>query len=235
MTPSILTFQGLEIQVNFKNVKAVNIRIKPPHGKVVISAPAYLKEQDLVDIILARMEWIRKSVSKIRSVPENTYPRYSDGEIHYVWGRPCRLRVNISQGPAMVSLQKDTLMLSHKPGADQKTRGAAVQAWYRDQVRHRAASIIARMEKVMDVRVKRVYVRRMKTRWGTCNVARQTIRLNTELARRPWECLKFITVHEMTHLLEPSHNARFHQLMDKFLPQWRLYMQTLQKPPEQQA
>ncbi len=233
MKSCLLTFQDLEIQINFKNVKAVNIRIKPPNGKVLVSAPSFLNKTDVADIIQPRMEWIRKSVSKMRSVRENTYPGYRDGEIHYVWGRPHRLCLQSKDQPPRVSLKKGRLVLNHRPGADQNSRCAVLEAWYRDQVRTRAASIMTRMEPVMGVKIHQLYVRRMKTRWGTCNVSRQTIRLNTELASRPFEGLQFITVHEMTHLLEPSHNARFYKLMDKYLPQWRHFMAMLKQPLEQ--
>ena len=73
----------------------------------------------------------------------------------------------------------------------------------------------------MGVTVQRFFVQRMKTKWGSCNERAGSLRLNTDLARKPIECLEYIVVHEMVHLLEPTHNARFIALMDQFLPKWQ--------------
>ncbi len=94
-------------------------------------------------------------------------------------------------------------------------------AWYRSQLRRAVPPLLQHWEAVLSVKVERFFVRRMKTRWGSCNYRRHTIRLNTELARRLPECLEYVVVHELMHLLEPSHNARFHELMDRYMPKWQ--------------
>jgi predicted metal-dependent hydrolase len=106
-----------------------------------------------------------------------------------------------------------------------------VEDWYRDQVKKAAPALIAKWEPLMGVKVDRFFVQRMKTQWGSCNPGRATIRLNTDLAKKPRECLEYIVVHEMVHLLEPTHNARFVALMDRLIPQWRFYRQKLNQLP----
>jgi len=91
--------------------------------------------------------------------------------------------------------------------------------------------LIARWAPLLGVKVARFFIQRMKTRWGSCNHEEGAIRLNTELAKKPRECLEYIVAHEMIHLLEPTHNARFIALMDQFMPKWRFYREQLNQLP----
>jgi predicted metal-dependent hydrolase len=130
-----------------------------------------------------------------------------------------------------VELKHNQMLLTIRPGAGMEKREAVVTAWYRDQVREMVDLRIAKWEATLGVQVNRVIVRRMKTKWGSCNPRSGNIHLNTELAKKPRECLDYILVHEMVHLLEPSHNATFISLMDKFMPQWRHFRDELNHAP----
>ena len=103
--------------------------------------------------------------------------------------------------------------------------------FYRDQLKVAIPPLIEKWEKPMGVKVAGFLVRRMKTKWGSCSPGRRTIRLNLELAKKPPECLEYLVVHEMVHLLEPTHNARFVGLMEKFMPKWRFYRDMLNRLP----
>lgn len=129
-------------------------------------------------------------------------------------------RVEFEAAPA-IELKHSKLVLQVRPGTNELRSREILDAWYRDQIRATVPELIAKWEPVLGVRVGRVFVQRMKTRWGSCNPATGAIRLNTDLAKKPPECLEYIVVHEMTHLLEPSHNARFVSLMALFMPQWQ--------------
>jgi predicted metal-dependent hydrolase len=122
-----------------------------------------------------------------------------------------------------------------RPGTDEVRRGEVLEAWYRDQLREQAKPVMAEWEKRLGVHVQRTFVQRMKTRWGSCNVARRSVRLNTDLAKKPLECLEYIIVHELVHLLEPTHNARFVTLMDQFLPGWSHRRDRLNRLPVRHA
>ena len=117
------------------------------------------------------------------------------------------------------------------PGTTDEKKQAVVEQWYREQVKKAVPPLIAKWEPVIGVKVERFFVQRMKTKWGSCNPGTATIRLNTDLAKKPRECLEYIVVHEMVHLLEPTHNARFVALMDRFMPQWRFYREQLNQLP----
>lgn len=123
------------------------------------------------------------------------------------------------------------MILSVRPGSDDERRQEVVDAWYRDELKHAAQPLIAKWEPRLGVKASRLFVQRMKTKWGSCNPATRSIRLNTELAKKPRECLEYLVVHELAHLLEPTHNARFVALMDRYMPKWQHYRQVLNRLP----
>jgi predicted metal-dependent hydrolase len=123
------------------------------------------------------------------------------------------------------------MILRVGPGTNHDTKQAIVAGWYREQVKAAVVNLIARWEPMIGVKVKRVFVQKMKTKWGSCNPGTRSIRLNTDLAKKPRECLEYIVVHEMVHMLEPTHNARFVALMDRLIPQWRVCREQLNQLP----
>ena len=154
-----------------------------------------------------------------------------DRESHYVWGRRYLLKVVEEDAAPSVQLKPSTLILRVRPGTDEEKRQEILDSWYREQIKEAAPALIPEWEAILGVRVERVFVQRMKTRWGSCNPRRRTIRLNTELAKKPRECLEYIVVHELAHLLERRHNDRFVALMDAKMPQWRQYRDMLNGLP----
>lgn len=136
-----------------------------------------------------------------------------------------------SEEPSGVVPRHRRLILTVRPGTKQAGKDALLARWYRDEIRARTPELIAKWEPILDVRVKQLFVQQMKTKWGSCNARAATIRLNTELAKKPVECLEYIVVHEMAHLLEPTHNARFVALMDQFMPRWQFLRQKLNRLP----
>jgi predicted metal-dependent hydrolase len=123
------------------------------------------------------------------------------------------------------------MILRVRRGADKAKRRAVVEEWHRELLRKAAPPLIEKWERLIGVRVRRSFVQRMKTKWGSCNDRTGSIRLNTDLARKPLECLEYIVVHEMVHLLEPTHNARFMALMDQFMPKWQSHRDVLNRLP----
>jgi predicted metal-dependent hydrolase len=148
-----------------------------------------------------------------------------------VFGRRCLLTMIEEDAPASVELKHSKLTLRVRPGMSEEARQAVVDEWYRKLLKETAAPIIARWETQLGVKVKRVFIQQMKTKWGSCNHRACTIRLNTELAKKPRECLEYLIVHELVHLLEPTHNARFIALMDRYMPRWQFYRQMLNRLP----
>jgi predicted metal-dependent hydrolase len=212
---------GITVDVVFKNIKNIHLSVHPPTGRVRISAPNRIKLDTLRVYAISKINWIKKHQKKFREQERETRREYLDRESHYVWGKRYLLEVKEENRTPSVELKHNQMILTVRPGAGKKKREAVVTAWYRDLVREAVIPLIAKWEPVLGVKASNIIVRRMRTRWGSCTPVRKTIRLNTELAKKPRECLEYVLVHELIHLLEPSHNAAFISLMDKYMPQWR--------------
>jgi predicted metal-dependent hydrolase len=222
---------GMTVDVVFKNIKNVHLSVHPPTGRIRISAPTRMNLDTIRVYAISKINWIKKHQKKFQEQERETRREYLDRESHYVWGKRYLLRVREKNRTPSIELKHNEMILTVRPGALMEKREAVVTAWYRDQVRDAVTPLIEKWEPLLGVKANRIIVRRMRTRWGSCTSARRTIRLNTELAKKPPECLEYVIVHELVHLLEPSHNATFISLMDKFMPQWRHYRDELNRAP----
>jgi predicted metal-dependent hydrolase len=222
---------GLSVDVVFKDIKNVHLSVHPPTGRVRISAPAHMKLDTIRVYAISRIDWIKKHQEKFRQQERETHREYLDRESQYVWGRRYLLKVDEEYRVPSVELKHNQMILTVRPGAGMEKRQAVVMAWYRDQVWDAVTPLIAKWEPLLVVKANKVIIRRMKTKWGSCNPISRNIHLNSELAKKPQECLEYVVVHEMIHLLEPSHNANFMSLMDNFMPQWRHFRDELNRAP----
>lgn len=221
----------ITVEVVRKRIKHIHLRVYPPDGRVRISAPLRMDSEAIRGFAMSKVGWIQKQQRKMQE-QESASPRaYVDGESIYAWGKRCTLQVIESEGAASIEVKDGQMVVRVRPGSDAQKRQALVEAWYARQVKEAAPALIARWEVVMGVRVERFYVQRMKTRWGSCNPRRRSIRLNANLAKKPAKCVEYVIVHEMAHLLEPSHNGRFKALMDGYLPSWKIVREELNRAP----
>ena len=154
-----------------------------------------------------------------------------DRESHYVWGKRYLLGVSERDEPPSIELKHSRMLLQVRPQTTEDKKRALVEEWYREQLKQAVPPLLSRWQTVLGVSVERFFVQRMKTKWGSCNHTAHTIRLNTELAKKPVECLEYVLVHELVHLLVPTHNARFVELMDRFMPSWQVHRQLLNRLP----
>ncbi|MGH6816157.1 MAG: M48 family metallopeptidase [Hyphomicrobiaceae bacterium] len=221
----------IAIKVIKKDIKNLHLSVNPPDGKVRISAPLRTTLQTIRLFAISKLGWIKQQQKKLQGQERETPREYLDRESHYVWGKRYLLKVIEQKKKAGVELQHNTMVLSVRPGAGNEKKRALVEAWYRDRLRTAAQPLIAKWELLMGVKVSRLFVQRMKTRWGSCKPDRKHIRLNTELAKKPIECLEYVVVHEMSHFFERRHNDRFMSMMDRYLPQWRHYREVLNVAP----
>ncbi|MDZ7839867.1 MAG: SprT family zinc-dependent metalloprotease [Gammaproteobacteria bacterium] len=206
-----------------KPIRHLYIRVDPTDGSVRVSAPIGMDESAVQRVVESRQGWIERQRQRLAARPGAPYRAVASGEIHYVQGRPCRLDVVEGPGrPGARLIGDDTLELNVKPGADPAKRHAVLERWYRRLLGDALPALIERWEPTLGVRVAEWRIKRMKTRWGTCNIRDRRIWMNLALARKPPECLEYVLVHEMVHLLERRHNARFHAYMDRFMPDWRV-------------
>lgn len=226
-----LTIGDISVDVVFKNIKNVHLSVHPPTGKVRVSAPKRVGMETLRVYLISKLDWIRRNQKKIQVQERETPREYLERESHYVWGKRYLLQIVERDQAPSVEMDHQRLLLTVRPGAGIDKRREVMDQWYRDELKNAALPMIAKWEPIMGVRVSRVHVQRMKTKWGSCNHAARSIRLNTELAKKPPELLEYIIVHEMAHLLEPTHNERFTTLMDRFLPSWKHRREQLNQLP----
>lgn len=222
---------NIEIDVFLKRIKNIHLSVYPPTGRVRISAPFYMNMDSIRTFAISKIDWIRKQQIKIRTQERETPRDFIDRESHYVWGKRYLLEVIEKNQVPSVTLKGNKMLLQVRPQTNSDKRHKIVENWYREQLKAELPALIAKWEQRMQVSVDQFYVRRMKTRWGSCNPQKRTIRLNTDLARKPRECLEYLVVHEMAHLLIPNHSARFIALMDEFMPNWRDHRNQLNQLP----
>jgi predicted metal-dependent hydrolase len=218
---SRLQIGDLEVEVVRKDIRNVHLSVLPPAGKVRISAPEHIKSDTLRVYVVSRLQWIRKQQEKMRGQERETPRDYVERESHYLWGKRYLLKIVEKDEPPKVERTHRQIILQVRPGATHEKREEVLAGWYRDRLREAVPPLIARWEPMLRVKVGKFFIQHMKTKWGGCNPQRGTIRLNSELAKKPPECLEYLVVHEMVHLLEPTHNDRFVGLMDRFMPNWR--------------
>lgn len=229
--PTPLILGDLVVDVVLKDIKHVHLSVHPPSGRVRISAPNHMRLETIRAFAISKLGWIRQQQTKHQGQERETKREYLDRESHYVWGRRHLLKLVEHDAPPSVELDHNRLVLHIRPGTPADGRRAVIARWYRDQIRLAAHPLIAKWAVRLGVNVSRFFVQEMKTRWGSCNHLSQTIRLNTELAKKPPECLEYVVVHELVHLLEPSHNRRFLELMDRHMPKWPGYRDELNGLP----
>src|SRR5919106_1604296 len=224
----------ITVDVLLKDIKNVHLSVYPPTGRVRISAPKRMSLDTIRVFALSKLDWIKQQQAKLREQERETPREYVERESHYVWGKRYLLTVTESDEPPAIELKHSRILLRVRPGTGHGKRQALVEEWYREQLKKAVPPLLAHWQPLLGVNVEQWFVQRMKTKWGSCNHNAHTIRLNTELAKKPGECLEYIVVHELVHLLEPTHNARFIALMDRFMPRWQLHRQVLNRLPVRQ-
>jgi predicted metal-dependent hydrolase len=226
-----ITLAGIVVDVVKKDIKNVHLSVYPPTGRVRIAAPLRMKAETIRVFAISKLAWIKQQRKKLRAQEREPARDYIDRESHQVWGKRYLLRIFEVDAVPCVRLRHRTLDLRIRPGASVEKRRAVVDAWYRDQLKTVVPGLIAKWQTRMGVKAERFFIQRMKTKWGSCSPARGTIRLNTELAKKPLQCLEYVIVHELSHLIERRHNVQFVRLLDRHIPRWRAIREELNAAP----
>lgn len=226
-----LELGDIAVDVILKDIKNVHLSVHPPTGRVRIAAPQRMEMEAIRLFAISKLGWIREQQRKLQEQERETPREFLDRESHFVWGKRYLLSVIEADEPPSIELKHSRMELRIRPGTDENKRQAIVEDWYRHLLKAAVPGLIAKWEPQIEVKVERFFVQRMKTRWGSCNSKTRTIRLNTDLAKKPPECLEYIVVHEMIHILESTHNARFQSLVDRFMPNWQIHRQVLNRLP----
>jgi len=223
---------GIPVEVVRKPIKNLHLGVYPPTGRVRVAVPERMDEEAVRLAVVSRLGWIRRQQARFAEQPRESAREMVTGESHYLWGRRYRLEVIEYNGPYRVELKgRSRLVLHVRPLADTARRRRLLDDFYRQELKQRIPPLLEQWQQAIGVRVAHWGIKKMKTRWGSCNPVARRIWLNLELAKKPPRSLEYVLVHEMVHLLERHHNDRFRALMDHFLPSWRLLRDQLNLSP----
>ncbi|MDR1279817.1 MAG: M48 family metallopeptidase [Opitutaceae bacterium] len=203
----------------------------PPTGRVRIAAPERMSLETVRLFAISKLPWIRRHQHKLQNQERESPREYLHQESHYLWGQRRLLRIVWQDTKSSVSLDHRHIILTVRPHTPAERRGEVLHEWHKSLLHEVVPGIIKRREPQLGVTVHRYFLQRMKTKWGSCNHAARHIRLNTELVKKPRRLLEYVVVHEMIHLLEPTHNVRFMELLERFMPQWQSCRDALNRLP----
>ena len=211
----------IAIVLTRKDVKHVHLSVHPPSGRVTLVAPNGTRSEVARAYVISKLGWLRDEQAKIRGQARETARRFIERESHYLWGRRYLLTVREEDAKPSIRLSHRTIMLIVRPGSSGARRAAVMHEWHKSLLHKAVRELIAQWEPKLAVNVAGYFLQRMKTKWGSCNHRAHTIRLNTELVKKPKDLLEYVVVHEMLHLMAPTHSQRFLELMSKHYPAWR--------------
>ena len=227
-----IAISGLSVQIVRKDIKNLHLGVYPPHGRVRVAAPLRVSDKAVRLAVIGKLGWIKRQRARFESQPRQSEREMVSGESHYFLGQRYRLRVIHQDGVGKVVLRnKSGIELYVRQDSSVTQRDQVLQHWYRQQLRELISPLLSKWQATMGVQFAECGIKKMKTRWGTCNPIARRIWLNLELAKKPEKCLEYIIVHELAHLIEHHHNDRFIAIMDEHLPQWRLHRQVLNSTP----
>ena len=225
-----ITVSGLSVEVVRKNIKNLHLGVYPPLGRVRVAAPLAVSDDAVRLAVVGKLGWIKRQRAKFEAQPRQSQRRMVSGESHYFMGQRYRLRVVEGSIPMRVVLRgKAALDLFVRPETNTERREELLQAFYRAELKKLIPTLLDKWQPILGVEANAWGIKKMKTKWGTCNIAARRVWLNLELAKKPIQCLEYILVHELLHLIERHHNDRFRSLMDQYLPQWQAHRDELKR------
>jgi predicted metal-dependent hydrolase len=231
-----ITVAGIDIDVVRKKIKNIHLAVYPPKGRVRIAAPIDTSDDAIRLFTLTKLGWIKRHQLKFHQQERTTQRTYKQRESHYFLGKRYLLNIIDASGPAKIVIKNiRTLELHIEPNAPTEKKHHALTKWYRQQIKRLIPSLVIKWESILQVKVNDIRIKQMKTKWGACNIEAKRIWLNLELAKKPEQCIEYILVHEMVHLLERHHNDRFLLLMNRYLPNWEKLRKELNQLPVSHA
>jgi len=215
-----IVVENIDIQVEKKHIKNMYMRIVRPDGKVKITAPFLISDEQIRIFAVSKISWIKKRRKILEEKNRKTERHYVTGETFPLLGKPYTLSVR--HGPVNKAfIQGPNIVLQVRNNTDTRRKAKIIEEWYRGILKIAVSSVSEKWEKIIGVKANEWKIQNMRTKWGTCNIAARRIVLNLQLAKKPPECLEYVIIHELVHLLEKSHNTKFKNYMDKYCPNWR--------------
>ena len=220
--PHSLKVGGLTIEVVRKDIKNLHLGVYPPHGRVRVATPLVVSDEAVRLAVIDKLGWIKRQRARFAEQPRQTQREMVNGESHYFLGQRYRLRLHEQTGSARVAVRGvSSLDLFVRPGTTADQREAVLLRWHREQLKELIPPMLEKWEPRLGVQASAWGIKKMRTKWGSCNAASRRVWFNLELAKKPVQCLEYIVVHELAHLLERHHNERFTELVEASFPLWR--------------
>jgi predicted metal-dependent hydrolase len=227
----MLHISDLSIEVTRKDIKHVHLSVHPPNGRVTLVAPTATRLEVARAYAVSKLRWIREQQKKLRNQAREAPRRFVERESHQVWGRRHLLTIKYRDTKPSISLDHKRITLTVRPGTDEQRRSEVIHEWHKQLLHEAVPTLIKKWEPKLGVKVRAYFLQRMKTKWGSCNHRSGHIRLNTELVKKPKDLLEYVIVHEMIHLLEPTHSERFIAILQQHYPSWRVARAELNDRP----
>ena len=215
-----MNIAGIHIEVVKKKIKNMHLYVKPPDGHVSVSAPETMSDAAIERFVRTKLSWIKRQTQSFDQQPRQSKREYVSGETLYLWGKQYFLLVEYGNKND-VDLRGDSVILTVRKGSAANQRGNVINEWYRKRLKEEITKILPKWEEKTGITATEWKVRYMTSRWGSCNVETGTIWLNLQLAKKSPECLEYIILHELVHLVEKNHNEAFLSLLDLHMPMWR--------------
>jgi len=226
-----ITISGMPVYIVRKDIKNLHLGVYPPDGRVRVAVPRQVTNDAVRLAVIGKLRWIRRQQAKFETLARQSEREMVTGETHYLLGRRYRLRVTSHSGATEIVARGSTIELRVRPHLDARQRERALQRWYRHQLKELAVPLVEKWQQSLGVQLTECRVKRMKTKWGTCNAKARRIWLNLELVKKPVECTEYVIVHELVHLIERHHNDRFISILNEHLPRWRSFRDALNAAP----
>ena len=226
-----LKLGNIDIEVEQKDIKNIHLSVYPPEGRVRIAAPSKMDMDSIRVFAISKLQWIKDQKATLLNQERELKREFLDNESHYFFGKRYLLKIHeLNSGPK-VEIDHKFIHLYIRPNSSMDKKRVIIDEWYRQELKKLTPKLIKKWEKKIGVKSNDFGIKKMRTKWGSCNTEAKRIWLNLELGKKPKECIEYIIVHELVHLLERSHNQRFIKFMDEFMPKWRFYREELNRLP----
>jgi predicted metal-dependent hydrolase len=230
--PHYITVSGIRVEIVRKDIKNLHLGVYPPNGRVRVAAPLRVSDDAVRLAVVGKLSWLKRQRAQFEAQSRQSEREMVTGESHYLLGRRYRLRVIAHDGPATIELRGKSAIAMHvRPEVKPEDRERLLQRWYRQQLKDLVGPLLEKWQQRLGVQAAECRIKRMKTKWGTCNRDAGRVWLNLELAKKPIRCIEYVLVHELAHLIEQHHSDRFVAIMDQSLPQWRTVRDELNAAP----
>ena len=224
---------GASVEVHRKQIKNLHVGVYPPNGHVRVAAPLALSSDAIMTAVLIKMPWIKRKQAQFLGQERQTVRRYVSGETHYVFGRAMRLEVDEwdKRTQKIQIVANDRLSLRIPRGSEVEERQKWIESWRKTQLRSVAAPRVSIWSSRLSVTPQKWGIRRMRTKWGSCNPDKRIIWLNSELSKTSPAAIDYVVLHELAHLISTRHDGEFLSVLDVHLPKWRSIRAELNTQP----